>query len=147
MDDWKSFAMELWGLSVTTWAPVPERAGKLPEPLEYDTLQDGLVELDPGQRHMVLQCLSCYQVSFLPVDEDARFLCIALLKHLKYSDALQAGRTSASTVISTIRTLKSKSKTFKSIFDDLCSDSESIASDDSSSTFHEDTDGALKFRP
>ncbi len=58
------FAMELWGLSVTTWSPLPERAGKLPEPLEYDTLQDGLVELENGQRHMVLQCLSCYQVTF-----------------------------------------------------------------------------------
>ncbi len=63
MDDWKSFAMELWGLSVTSWTPLPERAGKLPEPLEYDTLQDGLVELEIGQRHMVLQCLSCYQVA------------------------------------------------------------------------------------
>ncbi len=63
MDDWKSFAMEMWGLSVTAWTPLPERAGKLPEPLEYDTLQDGLVELQSGQRHMVLQCLSCYQVN------------------------------------------------------------------------------------
>jgi hypothetical protein len=64
MDDWKSFAMELWGLSVTTWTPLPERAGSLPAPLEYDTLLDGLVELEAGQRHMVLQCLSCYQVIF-----------------------------------------------------------------------------------
>jgi hypothetical protein len=63
MDDWKVFAMELWGLSVTTWTPLPERAGKLPEPLEYDTLHDGLVELETGQRHMVIQCISCYQVT------------------------------------------------------------------------------------
>ena len=62
-DDWNAFAMELWGLSVATWTPIPERAGKLPEPLEYDTLHDGLVELEAGQRHMVIQCLSCYQVT------------------------------------------------------------------------------------
>ena len=61
-DDWKEFAMELWGISITSWTPIPERAENLPAPLEYDTLQDGLVELTTGQRHMVLQCLSCYQV-------------------------------------------------------------------------------------
>ena len=62
-DDWTAFAMELWGLSVATWTPIPERAGKLPEPLEYDTLHDGLVELEAGQRQMVIQCMSCYQVT------------------------------------------------------------------------------------
>ena len=62
-DDWNAFAMELWGLSVATWTPIPEREGKLPEPLEYDTLHDGLVELEAGQRQMVIQCMSCYQVN------------------------------------------------------------------------------------
>ena len=62
LDDWNAFAMELWGLSVATWAPVPERKGKLPEPLEYDTLQDGLVELEAVHRHTLLQNLSSYQV-------------------------------------------------------------------------------------
>jgi hypothetical protein len=61
-DDWTLFAKELWGLTVVSWKPLPEREGKLPKPLEYDTLQDGLVELETGARHMVLQCLSCYQV-------------------------------------------------------------------------------------
>ena len=64
-DDWNAFAMELWGLSVSTCAPIAERAGKLPEPLEYDTLHDGLVELEAGQRHMVLESLSSYQVLIL----------------------------------------------------------------------------------
>jgi hypothetical protein len=61
-DDWKAFAMELWGISIVSWEPDPERAGKLPAPLEYDTLQDGLMELATRQRHVVLQCLSCFQV-------------------------------------------------------------------------------------
>ena len=63
VDDWKQFAMELWGLTISTWEPDPERDGKLPEPLEYDVLQDGLVELESEQRQHVLQCLSCYQVN------------------------------------------------------------------------------------
>ena len=62
LDDWEQFAMELWGITITTWAPDPERDGKLPEPLEYDVLQDGLVELESEQRKHVLQSLSCYQV-------------------------------------------------------------------------------------
>ena len=111
MDDWKSFAMELWGLSVTTWTPLPERAGKLPEPLQYDTLHDGLVELETGQRQIVLQCLSCYQ----------------------------AGKASAATVISTIRTLGSKSKTFKSIFDDLSDSDRDSSTSDESVTFDDDS--------
>jgi hypothetical protein len=61
-DNWAQFAMELWGLSIASWRPMPERAGALPAPLDYDTLHDGLVELEMGQRHMVLQSLSCYQV-------------------------------------------------------------------------------------
>ena len=87
-DDWNAFAMELWGLSVATWTPIPERAGRLPEPLEYDTLHDGLVELQAGQRHMVIQCLSCYQ----------------------------AGKMSAEDVLQILRPLASHSKTFSSIF-------------------------------
>jgi hypothetical protein len=42
-----------------------ERAGRLPEPLEYDVLQLGLLELNQGQRHVILQGLSCYQVHIL----------------------------------------------------------------------------------
>ena len=75
MDDWNAFAMELWGLSIAKWTPIPEREGKLPKPLEYDVLQDGLVELGSGQRHMVLQCLSCYQV--IVFTSDLWFVCIA----------------------------------------------------------------------
>ena len=59
LDDWEQFAMELWGITITTWAPDPERDGKLPEPLEYDVLH---VELESEQRKHVLQSLSCYQV-------------------------------------------------------------------------------------
>jgi hypothetical protein len=62
MDDWKEFAMELWGLSVSTWDPIPERAGKLPEPLEYDIIHDGLIELETGERCLVIQTVSGYQV-------------------------------------------------------------------------------------
>jgi hypothetical protein len=69
-DDWSAFAMELWGLSIVARTPIPERAGRLPEPLEYDTLQDGLMELEIGQLHMVLQCLSCYQVHFVGTNFD-----------------------------------------------------------------------------
>jgi hypothetical protein len=61
-DHWKSFAMELWGLSVMTWDPIPERAGMLPEPLEYDTVHDGLVELEARERCLVIQTISGYQV-------------------------------------------------------------------------------------
>ena len=60
-DDWQAFALELWGISVQTWAPIPERAGKLPEPLEYDTLHDGLKELNSNQRRILIQCVSSYQ--------------------------------------------------------------------------------------
>ena len=52
--------MELWGIHVTTWQPASDSVGQLP--LEYDVLQDGLIELDIGQRHTLLQCISCYQV-------------------------------------------------------------------------------------
>ena len=62
IDDWKQFAQELWGINIATWEPIPERDGTLPSPLDYDIMQDGLVELEGGQRQMVLQCLSCYQV-------------------------------------------------------------------------------------
>jgi hypothetical protein len=61
-DDWSSFSMELWGIHITSWRPVSDRAGRLPEPLEYDVLQDGLIELGNGQRHTLLQGISCYQV-------------------------------------------------------------------------------------
>ncbi len=61
-DHWKAFAMELWGLSVLTWDPIPERAGKLPEPLDYDTIHEGLVELETGERCLVIQTVSGYQV-------------------------------------------------------------------------------------
>ncbi len=54
--------MELWGIHVTSWQPVSDRARQLPEPLEYDVLQDVLIELDNGHRHALLQCISCYQV-------------------------------------------------------------------------------------
>ena len=62
LDDWQQFANELWGLTITTWEADPEREGTLPEPLDYDIMQDALVELESGQRQMVLQELSCYQV-------------------------------------------------------------------------------------
>ena len=62
IDDWKQFALELWGIRISTWPPDPERDGTLPLPLDYDVLQDGLVELEIGQRQMVLQSVSCYQV-------------------------------------------------------------------------------------
>ena len=61
-DDWQAFAMELFGLSISSWSPLPERASSLPEPLEYEQLHDGLVELEQGEWHMVLECLCCYQV-------------------------------------------------------------------------------------
>ena len=61
-DDWRAFAMEMWGICIASWKPLDERAAKLPEPLEYDVLQIGLVELNQGQRHTVLQAVSCYQV-------------------------------------------------------------------------------------
>jgi hypothetical protein len=63
-DDWQAFAMELFGLSISSWNPLPERACSLPAPLDYDILHDGLVELETGQQHMVLQTLSSYQVNF-----------------------------------------------------------------------------------
>jgi hypothetical protein len=68
IDDWNQFAQELWGLSVATWAPDPERDGKLPEPLDYDVLQDGLVELEVEQRQDLLQRLSCYQVIYIEIE-------------------------------------------------------------------------------
>ena len=54
--------MEMWGLQIETWSPDPERAEALPEPLGYDTLNIGLIELDLDERQQVLQSLSCYQV-------------------------------------------------------------------------------------
>ena len=62
-DDWRAFAMEMWGICIASWKPLDERAAKLPEPLEYDVLQIGLVELNQGQRQTVLQAVSCYQVN------------------------------------------------------------------------------------
>ncbi len=62
-DDWQAFAMELWGLSVSKRAPIPERVGMLPDPLEYDTLQFGLMELEGVEREAVIQSVSCYQVT------------------------------------------------------------------------------------
>ena len=62
-DDWNAFASEMWGIRLTAWKPLLERAGKLPEPLEYDVLQAGLVELNQAQRHVILQSLSCHQAS------------------------------------------------------------------------------------
>jgi hypothetical protein len=62
-DDWQAFAMELWGLSVSKRTPIPERVGKLPDPLEYDTLQFGLMELEAVERQAVIQSVSCYQVT------------------------------------------------------------------------------------
>ena len=61
-NDWKAFAMEMWGIDIETWDPVPERAATLPWPLEYDMLQIGLIELGQEQRRAVLQGISCYQV-------------------------------------------------------------------------------------
>ena len=126
-NDWKEFAMELWGLSVSTWDPIPERAGTLPEPLEYDTIHDGLVELETGERCLVIQTVSGYQVVF-------RFPLSTPLFAISLQDkgvgqsfscaliqaCMQAGKTSAEDLISTIRTLATKSETFKSIFDDGC---------------------------
>ena len=54
--------MELWGLNIETWSAVPERAEVLPDPLGYDTLNDGLIELEMDDRRQVLQGLSSYQV-------------------------------------------------------------------------------------
>ena len=51
----------------------------------------------------------------------------------------QAGKASAATVISTIRSLKSKSKTFKSIFDDTSSESDSCTSDGESMILDDDS--------
>jgi hypothetical protein len=62
-DDWHAFSMEMWGIHVTSWHPASDRPERLPEPLEYDVLQLGLIQLDMGPRHMLLQCISCYQVS------------------------------------------------------------------------------------
>ncbi len=59
--------MQMWGIYVTSWQPAPHRVGRLPEPLEFDVLQDGLIELDVGQRHTLLQCISCYQVCSGPM--------------------------------------------------------------------------------
>jgi hypothetical protein len=66
-DDWHAFSMELWGIHVTSWQPTNDRVDPLPEPMEYDVLQEGLTELDVGQRHALLQCISCYQVRDLLV--------------------------------------------------------------------------------
>ncbi len=54
--------MELWGLSIEAWSAVPERAEELSDPLGYDTLNDGLMELGMDDRQQVLQGLSCYEV-------------------------------------------------------------------------------------
>jgi hypothetical protein len=81
-DDWKDFAMELWGLSVSTWDPIPEREGTLPEPLEYDTIHDGLIELETGERCLVIQSVSGYQVGAKQV---IRFHLITLSLQ-EYSD-------------------------------------------------------------
>lgn len=62
-NDWQAYAMELWGLQVETCAAAdPERAGILPEPLGYDTLNDGLSEIGTQEKLLVLQSLSRYQV-------------------------------------------------------------------------------------
>ena len=64
-DDWHAYALEMWGICITSWTPLPERAAHLPDPLEYDVLQDGLMELEQAERRTVLQGVSCYQVNFL----------------------------------------------------------------------------------
>jgi hypothetical protein len=61
-DDWHAFSMDVWGIYVTTWQPSSERAESLPAPLEFEVLHDGLVELGTGQRHTLLQNISCFQV-------------------------------------------------------------------------------------
>ncbi len=49
-------------MHVASWQPASDRPERLPAPLEYDVLQQGLIQLDVGQRHTLLQCISCYQV-------------------------------------------------------------------------------------
>jgi hypothetical protein len=65
LDDWNAYALEMWGISIASWTPLPERAEKLPEPLEYDILQDGLMELEQAERRIILQGVSCYQVRLI----------------------------------------------------------------------------------
>ena len=65
LDDWHAYAFEVWGISITSWTPLPERAETLPDPLEYDVLQDGLMELGQDERRTILQGVSCYQVSWI----------------------------------------------------------------------------------
>jgi hypothetical protein len=64
-DDWSAYALEMWGIRITSWTPVAERAERLPFPLEYDVLQDGLMQLEQAERRIILQGISCYQVKIL----------------------------------------------------------------------------------
>jgi hypothetical protein len=65
-NDWPAYAMELWGIHLENSDPDPERAGVLPEPLGYDTLNDGLREIGTNERLAVLRSLSRYEVSRIP---------------------------------------------------------------------------------
>ena len=61
-EDWRGFAQELFGLIISSWRCDGKRILRgLPRPLDYDTMQDVLVEFPiEGQRHMVLSCLSSW---------------------------------------------------------------------------------------
>mmetsp|Transcript_47630 Transcript_47630/g.126303 ORF Transcript_47630/g.126303 Transcript_47630/m.126303 type:complete len:125 (+) Transcript_47630:117-491(+) len=59
-DDWKSFAQEIWGIEIDAWNPAPGRYN-LPDGVEYDTLNEALIEMSQSERYEVLQSLSLYQ--------------------------------------------------------------------------------------
>jgi hypothetical protein len=58
--------------------------------------------------------------------------------YISFFPSLQAGKASAATVISTIRSLRSRSKSFESIFSDPRSESGSIYSDDATTILDDD---------
>ncbi len=59
----------------------------LPEPLEFDTIHDGLVELEAGERSLVIHSVSGYQVG---VSKVPNLYLFALLKKKKVCFILYA---------------------------------------------------------
>ena len=109
-DDWHAFSMELWGVHVASWQPASDRPERLPEPLEYDVLQIGLIQLDMGQRHTLLQCISCYQVS-------KKHSCIPPYKSSNLlARTIQAGRISSDDLIRLVQSYRYKSSALASLF-------------------------------
>mmetsp|Transcript_47631 Transcript_47631/g.126307 ORF Transcript_47631/g.126307 Transcript_47631/m.126307 type:complete len:144 (+) Transcript_47631:117-548(+) len=99
-DDWKSFAQEIWGIEIDAWNPAPGRYN-LPDGVEYDTLNEALIEMSQSERYEVLQSLSLYQVLHGRLHQ-------SFLRSL--TGGLQAGKISQRVLVQTLKKFETTSK-------------------------------------